>query len=1215
MIPSNSGGSSAAGCNPISSNCVIWQGPDIACINLCAGDSISQVLAQLAHMLCELQPSGDAECCDVSLLDPQCLSEYYKREYGGDIPDDWVLQNYINLLIEYVCNLEIGGESVTPYTHPKMPVPNCIDRMYLNGDIVQNLDEGIDLILPDGSIYMIEQDGLAGQFFNGNYTGWADMVVSVMCNLLACCTNTPLESGVGPSSDAERPMSKDWINKLVDQKFARLSSSLRYIPKKVVPKFVTSKVGRPVAMEVMLTALEKEFGALRSVTGTPLQLRDAIKKQCMNLNTEDRLSGKGTFGTIPGWNLTPSTLAESHANQWSVICDVQDAVRDIQENHLDVTQSCKDITYDCKLSLINTIGEVTGLSLDFTGTDVKPPFRDSDPKGAKITVVDSSLTTVIKYVPLAQRQGTTAPVIVEFAKTKIDRTSNYQVTIDYSFSNGDSVCAKTITYTIDNEAVCPTLVANQITGDSFNFNAVFDASFPDGATMAVICETTTGSEVGRQIFTKGKSNVGQFGGLNGGQTFHLYCEITSKAGNVTSCDKIAVTTTAPACSTVSFFSSEYGDKFLDLQGARMELGVYNDGADTWTTLIGFDSKQNVKVVKVNDYPSGTSATTGASITTFGTFTSNDPSLSITCNGKNYVSGFPQSSIGSGWQYVAAINGPNGVPYYVYVLVNKIANSIDQVVACCDCKAVYIKTHNTMNYCVTGQTTDIKIDVAGFVSGVEKPKWTLVSAPAYGNAYINHVKSGTNEIVYTYQSNRSTTDWVSDSFVIETQNNCGSSNQLVIPVAKAEGISRTDGDITVFVDTCTMTYTDAVLLKESFEAVKTAAKGVCSNWIGTINYVPVDTRGDSGNYINHAKAMIDMKSGATGSITVAGGSWTSWKSLPAYWDASYVGSVPTSAYVFSFVSSGTASCGSYADATLNVGFGAQPTVSYQNNYDELLDIVNGTTSTSWGGQMNSAQAGWGFPVFGTPTNKTKYFTQVLMPIMSDTGSTSAAAALQMSGAIFGALINKAENRGLKIGDVRYPVNVAPWLEDGVASLPVPYDISTPVGNNMKGLKEYGYVSSFWLENGVNLGTSNLDLKSILLSIFGLNEDYSGFNCTTSTAVVNRMTDTVNSKDTFAFGSSCAHASAAALASSNKRAIYNNTGTLFDTSTGNKLAFKTAQGCAEGHTKLGSTGYNDEITDGWYGVINGQNNYKIAQYTQGSGWTNEQCMDGAGACKSC
>ena len=41
-------------CSPLSSNCVIWQGPDIPCINLCKGDTISDVVAALATELCSI---------------------------------------------------------------------------------------------------------------------------------------------------------------------------------------------------------------------------------------------------------------------------------------------------------------------------------------------------------------------------------------------------------------------------------------------------------------------------------------------------------------------------------------------------------------------------------------------------------------------------------------------------------------------------------------------------------------------------------------------------------------------------------------------------------------------------------------------------------------------------------------------------------------------------------------------------------------------------------------------------------------------------------------------------------------------------------------------------------------------------------------------------------------------------------------------------------
>ena len=337
-----------------------------------------------------------------------------------------------------------------------------------------------------------------------------------------------------------------------------------------------------------------------------------------------------------------------------------------------------------------------------------------------------------------------------------------------------------------------------------------------GYQVSVICETKNGSEIGRVNYSNPDSTIlGDFGGLVGGQSYQVYTEITSNGGNTTSCEKTLVTTLVPSCTTVELLSSAFGDVADDLKGAKITLGCYNDGANKWKTVAGFDSDHNFKVVKYDD-PAADCST--GDIVTYGTFTSDDPSLSIVCGGKTYVSGFPQSSLGSGWQYVNTINGPDNNPYYIYALVNKITNSIDHVIACCDCKAVYIKTHNTMSYCVTGKQTDIKIDIAGFVNGLEKPRWSLSSPPFYGSAYLNNTKSTATEVVYTY-SNGSTTPWTSDSFKIKVENNCGTSNELIIPVSRAKEIPKRDGDITVFVDTCTITKSQADSIKLSFESLK------------------------------------------------------------------------------------------------------------------------------------------------------------------------------------------------------------------------------------------------------------------------------------------------------------------------------------------------------------------------------------------------------------
>ena len=73
MIPTNSSGTTN-GCDNISSNCVIWQGPDISCIDLCNGDSISEVTSKLATLVCDLITNGVTSNPSLTGLDLSCLN-------------------------------------------------------------------------------------------------------------------------------------------------------------------------------------------------------------------------------------------------------------------------------------------------------------------------------------------------------------------------------------------------------------------------------------------------------------------------------------------------------------------------------------------------------------------------------------------------------------------------------------------------------------------------------------------------------------------------------------------------------------------------------------------------------------------------------------------------------------------------------------------------------------------------------------------------------------------------------------------------------------------------------------------------------------------------------------------------------------------------------------------------------------------------------------
>lgn len=71
------------GCVTTSSNCVIWQGPEIPFLKLCPGDSISMVTKQLADKICLLQNllspnSYDFGCLNDSDCGPKTFIELFQ---------------------------------------------------------------------------------------------------------------------------------------------------------------------------------------------------------------------------------------------------------------------------------------------------------------------------------------------------------------------------------------------------------------------------------------------------------------------------------------------------------------------------------------------------------------------------------------------------------------------------------------------------------------------------------------------------------------------------------------------------------------------------------------------------------------------------------------------------------------------------------------------------------------------------------------------------------------------------------------------------------------------------------------------------------------------------------------------------------------------------------------------------------------------------------
>ena len=80
-------------CTPISSNCITWTGPNIPCIKLCKGDSVTDVLYNFAMSYCDLLSQLDPSKYNLACLnDRKCPPKSF--------------QELVQLLIIKVCEIE-----------------------------------------------------------------------------------------------------------------------------------------------------------------------------------------------------------------------------------------------------------------------------------------------------------------------------------------------------------------------------------------------------------------------------------------------------------------------------------------------------------------------------------------------------------------------------------------------------------------------------------------------------------------------------------------------------------------------------------------------------------------------------------------------------------------------------------------------------------------------------------------------------------------------------------------------------------------------------------------------------------------------------------------------------------------------------------------------------------------------------------------------------
>jgi hypothetical protein len=254
-------------CSPISSNCVIWQGPDIPCIKICTGDTVSDIVYKLGTELCTIMDQ-----LNVSNYDLSCFN------LTACPPEDF--QALIQLLINKIC--EANGVP-TDGTKTSEGCPDCVVG-------VATCLRDTDPLLPV-TMQLVD---------------YVQMIASKICAIISQI---------------------DVINSLIINLDIRVTA-LEETPPSATPTpiipiscTIGSLSAGSYAIDTILNQLINNaangYCALLNVLGTPAQIGTSLVPACL-------------FGTDvttnPNWTATPSTLAQSLTNAWIVLCDLYDLV-------------------------------------------------------------------------------------------------------------------------------------------------------------------------------------------------------------------------------------------------------------------------------------------------------------------------------------------------------------------------------------------------------------------------------------------------------------------------------------------------------------------------------------------------------------------------------------------------------------------------------------------------------------------------------------------------------------------------------------------------------------------------------------------------------------------------------------------------------------------------------------------------------------------------
>jgi hypothetical protein len=389
-------------CSPISSNCIIWQGPDLPCISLCNGDSISDVTYKMAVEVCALKEDLGLSDIDLTCLVQVCQTTPEPTK---------TLSNILKLLITKVCCLSDIVNNIpdpgTPYVEPTLNLPPCLQ--YSNGT-----------------------GGMVTELILNQYV---QRIATYLCQL-----NDTVTTQAGQISGLDIRV-----------------TALENAPDPT-PQISSCLLGTIADVDVVVEELETQFCDYKEVLGSTTDLNDAIQQQCPDLSNDVQLATGNPMNNLTNWNGSVQNVGQSLQNMWLTICDLRAAVSAILDNCCKVDCSVIEIDFDYKWT------DSTTLTMYFSPKSYLPTgFYDCNTtSGNAITITDANGNTYTPNFHFRKQDPndltgilTDPDIIANGYELDLSSPNAVDITTQLTFSsenlcftNGKTVCVKCFTKTV-----------------------------------------------------------------------------------------------------------------------------------------------------------------------------------------------------------------------------------------------------------------------------------------------------------------------------------------------------------------------------------------------------------------------------------------------------------------------------------------------------------------------------------------------------------------------------------------------------------------------------------------------------------------------------------------------------------------------------------------------------------------------------------------------